>query len=424
MPQYFSTEPMKTSNNTYARLLFVLLTLLSASFTDVATASNAECGLSEFTALTHQFDSGAQWSFCWKIDNLRGLEIANVYYGAPNESPRQLLDSASIAQILFKYDADRKATAIIGESGLGDMHVAADRQQCTHGQIRQSLNQGSICTSVQDINTLTRVRRSASLRRHQLSIHAWSQFGNHFYKQQWQFSEDGELTPSMHMAGTISRFTSDARYGVEVHKPGDALQQALTTNDKLFAASASILTTWRLTFAIAGTAHNDIIEEFNFIEDGTSPNKRSLEKTKLHTEQFRRVNRRQFRAWHIRDSTISAGPAGTTKVGYYLDPQSSGHSYIAPDNRWAEYALAITNAKACEQLASNNQYTEGDCSHSLSGYVNSESLVEQPTALWFSIARHFLPSREDYPAIVPIESAFKIQPFDWSAQTPFSAQIR
>ena len=67
----------------------------------------------------HSFDSGARWSLCVSSDDRSGLSLEQVYYGAPQDEARKVLESASLAQILFKYDEDINAQHWLSEIGLG-----------------------------------------------------------------------------------------------------------------------------------------------------------------------------------------------------------------------------------------------------------------------------------------------------------------
>ncbi len=388
------------------------------------------------TLLEHQFESSASWSFCWRIDSQRGLEISNVHYGAPGEPPRQLLASAAIGQLLLKYDSDIFSAPLVSQSGLGNTKLSLLQQDCVNGQLRTNASGHSICTRVRDLNNLTRSRRSESVRRHALSIHSWSQIGTHTIEQRWQFSEDGELSPGIRLSGTISRYTNDARYGVPINDSGK------------LASSATLLSNWRLAFAIAGDAENDVVDEFNFPLSKGQEATRPLEITRLTKEQFRKVERTDFRGWRISDATLATGPTQTNPVAYYLDPQSSGLSFFNPEHRWSEADLAITRAKTCERLASDNQQaaqhiheqlnqqtylrpeqqlnqqSSQACADNLVGFVNDETLESQGKVIWFNLVRHILPRKEDYPAIGAVDASFKLIPFDWSAQSPFTAELR
>jgi len=84
--------------------------LNSSSSSETNKSDQSENSISSFT---HQFDSGARWEFCWHIDDYAGLTISNIHFGPPAEQSTKMLETASLAQILFKYDEDVVAQHIL-----------------------------------------------------------------------------------------------------------------------------------------------------------------------------------------------------------------------------------------------------------------------------------------------------------------------
>lgn len=358
--------------------------------------------------LAHQFDSGAQWNLCWHIDSNTGLTLSNLHYSAPQQTGYQILEQAALAQILFKYDQDTEAQHWLSTPGLGGKNLLQPEDfQCQQTVIKTSTE--AICSETRYLNPLTSVRRSESLKRHQWTITAWSKVGSYTIEQAWHLSEDGEITPTVRLGGSLNRFTKDSRFGSNINLPD------------VLATNASVSYTWRLHFNIAGTPLDDVIEEIEFVplqDDGV---KRKIETTTINTESQRHVKRSYFRAWQIRDSTVTASTNDVTRIGYLLDPQASGFSYISSDEAWASFDFSATRYQDCELLASENN--RENCGQNLGDYVNGESLTGAQKIVWFSLARQFLPKQEDFPNIVPRQASFKLIPFDWSASTPFTPLI-
>jgi len=379
------------------------------STSDAANSNNASASILAQNAYSHQFDSGARWDFCWHIDQQAGLTISNIHYGPPAEPSTRIMDSASLAQILFKYDEDPDANHILSSHGLGGKnHISPDTNNCATGTRHVSGNGTGICTHLRDVNTMTSVRRSAALRRHELSVRALSTVEAQTYEQVWRFSEDGQITPAVRVSGELDRFTHKQQYGSAISNWGP------------LAANAALLFTWRLDFNIGDTPFNDIVEQVEFVPHVSQVVRRSLTRQEVSTESFHKVKRTHFRGWLVRDSDLSAGPGRATRMGYYLDPQSSGFDYVSRRNNWALFDFSVTRNNECEKLASLNDSHNPECGSSLDQFVNGESLTDQNPVVWFSLARQFLPKAEDYPAITAREASFRLIPFDWSASTPFS----
>ncbi len=407
---------MICSNSIWGLMLFRGLFITIASlYTSVAFSHSCAGGLDGqgrpvlASKLEHQFDSGARWQMCWHIDPQVGLSLSNIAYGAPQEPVRKVMQSASLAQILLKYDEDKSATHVLAEHGLGlSRHRRANAVNCSDGEIHANDNEFGICVKLRNKNSLTSLRRSVSKRRHELSLYAFSIAGSQSFEQVWRFSEDGQIIPTVRLGGELDRFTYLEQYGSPVK------------NLMPFAANASLLYTWRLDFNIADTPNNDLVEQVEFVPHETDVIRRSIDISLIQLESFHKVNRQRFRGWLIKDADISSGSSGTTRIGYYLDPQSSGFDFASRTLRWANFDLAVSRKRLCERLASFNELTNAGCGNSLDDFINGESLLGEDVTVWFSLAKQFLPSAEDYPAISTKEAGFTLTPFDWSASTPFT----
>ncbi len=371
------------------------------------TAQAQSCTRGE--PLEHNFDSGAKWSLCWSVDEGAGLTVHHVAYQAPNQPLRTVLRSASVAQVLIHYDADTQPSHLLPSPGLGGNNVKAfQASDCGDGELLQNTQGQQICKRQQDLNNLTRVRNTQSIRRNELSLHSWSIINDQSLQQLWRFSEDGEITPTLIIGGIVNRYTRDARYGIKVNE------------NNLYAASASINASWRLAFAIDATSNNDLVSEIEFPAVNTDVVKRPMQKTAITTETHRIHSPENFRGWLISDADVSAGNDNVTKIGYYLDPQSSGFNFNSANRQWPNYTVSFTNEKPCEQFASNNAQAQPECANSLDSFVNNEPL--QSPVLWVNSTHRYTPSREDYPAMRTMTASIKIIPFDWSPYTTFSPE--
>lgn len=365
--------------------------------------------------VTHEFESGARWDFCLSFDTHSGLVLSNLAYGAPAEPLRQVLNEASLGQILFKYDEDLVASHVLSENAIG----ATDLMQtgpgfCDDGSwlsVPGTGNTGNVCQRHRDINNLTQVRNETPLRRRELSLHSWAQIGTLIYQSIWRLSEDGEITPALHFQGRLARYTDDARYGSPI------------AGSERLASHATVVANWRLDFDIGGDNANDRIEEIEFPGVMFEALSRPISRLPLTTESLRRVDRDLFRGWLISDSEISSAVDGVTRIGYYLDPQTSGYAYQSRRYNWPNYDLVVTRNNPCERLASFNSGRAGGCGISLDFYTNGEPIANEDFVIWFSLARHLVPRSEDYPAIGSLAAEFKMIPYDWSAYTPFNPPV-
>ena len=382
--------------------LFVIVWLLFS-----LSARANDCSVEKSGVLELPFESGAQWHVCWHIDELAGLVLSDVLYGAPDQPAIRLLDSASVAQVLVKYDEDTDPTHVLSESGLGGSHLVKPIA-CDDGELLTQPNEQQICMISRYRNVMTKVRGGDSFGRQEVILQSWSKIENSIYKQAWNLSEDGEITPSITLSGKLSRFTTDKRFGVTVHE-----QLPL-------AATSTMLVNWRLDFNINGTADNDLVDEIEFQPGTIDKTTRSMRVTPLREETARTVLRENFRGWRISDESYSSGTNNNiTRIGYYLDPRTSGYREHYYDSPWSQFDLFVTRKNDCEQLSSGNQSVYPECEDDLTGYVDEESLEHRDPVVWFSVARHFVPDAGDYPQINAFEINFSLVPFDWSAHSPF-----
>lgn len=358
--------------------------------------------------ITLAFQSGARWQLCWEVDDHSGLVISQIHYGGPAMPLRKLMDSASIAQIVFQYDEDTTASHLVSEFGLGGDHWNEAALNCTQGEWVAG-SEHSICLKQRELNLLARARHYQSLPRNEITLSSISTIGLNNFQQVWRFTEDGELKPAVVYSGEVSRYTRNANFGSKVD------------NSELFASSSTLLVNWRLEFNIDDSPNNDLVDEFNFISASASDLKKQMTIKTIENESFRKTNNTDFRGWRISDQDVSSGENGhdsPTRIGYYLDPQPSGYRLMGENAAWTEYDLALTNHQQCERLASLNNTIHQNCGANLNEFVDGELL--QTPIIWFSLTRHFTPSREDFPTIRSKPIEFSLIPFDWSASSPFS----
>ena len=385
--------------------LFVVVWLLFS-----LSARGNDCALENSSFLEVPFESGAHWQLCWHIDEHSGLVLSDVLYGAPDQPAIRLLDSASVAQVLFKYDEDIHSTHVLSESGLGgSQYLTPVTRDCYDGELLTQSDEQQICVISRYRNLMTKVRGGESFGRQEVILQSWSKIDNNIYKQAWNLSEDGEFTPSITLTGKLSRFTTDTRFGVSVHE-----QLPL-------AATATMLVNWRLDFNINGTPDNDLIDEIEFQPGTIDKATRTMQVTPLRDETARSVQREKFRGWRISDESYSSAPnSNVTRIGYYLDPRSSGYRAHYSDTPWSQFDFFVTRKNDCERLSSGNQSVYPECEDDLTGYIDEESLEHFDPVVWFSVARHFVPDAGDYPQINAFEIGFTLMPFDWSAHSPFA----
>lgn len=388
------------------------------------------------------FDSGARWELCWSIDEATGLNLHQVGYGAPGHETVRVLDSASLAQLAVHYHEDNNALPLIPAPGLGGAHHLNDHRSSCATENRVYNSRGELlCHVVANINTLTSTRRQHALRRHSATLSATSLINHRWVKQAWHLTEDGEIEPFVAVGGKINRLTYQTTFGADI---GQGRRQGST---------ADVVTVWRLNFAINNTRSDDIIETFEFypsafITDETNNNTlinatddstngvaditgephsditRDMRVHRIRTETAQFVNRQRFKGWRVRDGERLASNQPEQTIGYYLDPQTAGFVNRPLNDASLAADLVITRTRDCERIAYRNRTLNKDCADGLRDYLNNEPLDGQGISLWYSLTRSLKPTANDYPFWPLVTAQFKLVPFDWTDQSPFTPQPR
>jgi len=358
-------------------------------------ANDEEC--SNGIILTHGFDSGAAWSTCAVLDDAHGLELTSLRYRAPGDISRSVIDQIHPAQILMHHHDEVSAdaqfgVAIRGDTGLGGLSALPFDQTSCSGQILPIQSAGNIlCTTEFDTGVLAKFGGRPAIHGSRWQIEVASRRGTYVWTTSISLHEDGVVTPEISLSGTIGVDTA-------------ARATAQTT------VPATILSSWRIVFGIDGESA-DQADEFNFQLREEVGNTRPMQVSALTTEAYRKVDRKAFRGWRVRDESSGRG--------YYLDPANSGYAYSSRDLNWAQFDVAFTNSDECERHALHNSVVNGSCGSSLDDYVNGETL-DGAVTLWHQQSRIWQSRAEDRPAITSITVGFDLLPFDWSSQSPFS----
>jgi len=369
----------------FSRLL--VLTLLCLAF-NVHVHADDQC--EHGVSLTHAFDSGAAWSACAVLDDLHGLELQQLRYRAPGDIERSVIDSLHAAQILMHYHNANEAVAQIGipiqgDEGMGGASALKyDEQSCSGDILSIQTYEAVLCTTEVETGILAKFATRDALHGSRWQIEAAAQRGTLVWSTAISLHEHGVITPEINLSGVGSVFDADNNL-----------------------VPATIVTSWRTVFALDAEA-GDQAEEFDFALRNDLGNRRPLQVATLATETLRKVDRKAFRGWRVRDAESGRG--------YYLDPANSGYAYTSRTLNWPQFDVAFTRSKDCEQHALHNDQT---CGRSLDNFINGENLGDSVT-LWHQQSRVWQPRQEDSPVISSISLNFDLLPFEWTAQSPFN----
>jgi len=370
------------------------------------------------TPLQHTFDSGAQWTLCWHIDEQFGLTLSNLAYATPQNPPREIFAELHLAGILLHYDDTAQASELLSEYGMaGSNQLPLSALNCLGDIISDTESQPQLCLSLSYKNTLTRYASADILPRRKLSLIFPTKIGSLIWTHTIELTEDGVIEPAISLSGRINRFD----YNVESSNSSSANE----VRTGRFASSATILGVWRMDANIDGTPDNDVIEQIQFDPDGSLGVRRRISVEPITTASFHQVAASRFRGWRVRDTDLSAADGGSklTRVGYFLDPQSVNYRYTSQRLNWARHDFFVTENSTCEKLVNGNRQRYPHCANTLDEFIsNAGSASVRDPVMWFSLSSRFVPNSGDWPVISTRRSSFKLIPFDWSAQSPFASQ--
>lgn len=387
--------------------LLMLVVLGAWCFTTPAQAN--ECPAGE--AFEHSFDSGASWQFCVLLNDDHALELQNLHYQAPGDSSRQVLKHLHLGQVLLHFHDQENPDVLVGDYQLGGAALKTLNQGTCAGELHSIQNRTSnLCSYVRSTGLMAKYNLRPGLQGSQFRIFSVSEHQGLTFQIQVGLSEDGRIAPSVILSGKSESTTTDASYGNALVNP--------INEQTIIGTRATVLYTWRMAFALNNNDADDTVEEFNFKLEPSLGSRRPMQVSQLATETLRKKARDLFRGWRVKDINGS---------GYYLDPQNSGYGYTDWKNNWAQFDLALTTYKPCEQhsrigsliSSDNSSTTEDECIGSLDDFVSGETMANQQPVLWYSMTRVYRPKAENYPFITSMPVDFEIIPFDWTPTSPF-----
>ncbi|MEE9318847.1 MAG: hypothetical protein V3U76_00215 [Granulosicoccus sp.] len=365
-------------------MMNALFSVIFLSF--LAGVLNAECLIGE--PIQTSFDSGAAWSMCASVNVDHALQLNDIHYRAPGDTSRSVLQSLHLAQLLVHHhdqsDADAQINPLAGAALGGSQLISLNAKNCD-GDVVALIDNKHLCARKRATGILAKYSQRQALQGSEWQLYTVSRQQSLVFQIRVSFAEDGSITPAVSLSGHNDR-----------NSPG-----------------ATLLSTWRLAFALDSPA-SDQVEEYNFILMPELGNRRPLQVTPLLTETLRKVNSEQFRGWRVVDGS---------GAGYYLDPQNSGFAYTSKTMNWALFDIAITQGKPCEQHANFNRQAydsaTANCGKNLDDFVNGEALSNHDPIVWHSQTANWSMRQEDKPAISSLDMQFTILPFDWTPTSPF-----
>lgn len=387
--------------NKYTNLLIAAGALLSYH-APVVGAPNSDC---VGTQLSKTFNSGALWSFCWRIEDREGLVLSQVHYQAPGSIYRRVLGEASLSQIEAVFDDGATDPVYITTwAGLGGNNIEdLDQTDCPGGDLHSANSKQVLCTRTRKAGYL--YKYTTQRQTEVFDINTFSQVGPRNYQIRWSFHENGTIEPAVGLSGILPAVgESSSQYGWPVAANGD-IGTGFTDHYQ-----------WRLDFDLNDTPWNDMVEEISSVPTADRLRKEKVVRT-LTNETGRNLNPDYKTFWRVMDASVTH--PGIGRISYELVPmqydQSGGNSR---GESWLQNDFYFTAYKSCERHAADNR--PASCGQNTAQFINNqEDMVGQDVVVWYKQSHHYLPRSEDTNRIATRWNSFKLIPRDWNATNPY-----
>ena len=391
------------------RILAILVGFTFLHFFPLSTASAADnCADRYFISKT--FSNGAKWDMCWSHSKNQGIIYHHIYYQPKDEARRMVLAEASIAQIHVPYDDNGNRFHDVSDFGLGDDGssnnnlVSLSAAECPNGSLAYYNNKAAVCSRTIADGGASFRSGSSHRSAEQLKVFSMSKVGQYIYGIDWDFHDDGRITPSIVATGALQRLASngDEQHGWLIDSAG---RVGLSHMHNFF---------WRLDFDIDGSATNDIVQEINF---DPYQGQRYKKISTLTTERGRSVDPALMRSWLIKDGNTTNRKGH--KISYEIRLNEAGQREVGPAHEpFTAHDFYVTKASNCELFASNNAAVNNCATNNLSEFANGEQIVNQDIVAWVAVSFYHMPRAEDAPQMDAHVSGFELIPRDWHTTNP------
>ncbi|MFI1937064.1 copper amine oxidase [Streptomyces purpureus] len=361
-------------------------------------------------------DGGTTWRMCWRYDTDAGLVLDKVSYQPKSAAaPIRVLTSAKLAQIHVPYDDGKNEFDDLTGAGFGMGLQNLKPAECPGGTITP-VRVADLGT-VKGLCTTTRARGHAYRMANDQMTKVWQAQGKDLlvytvnkvawyeYITEWRFSSDGTIAANVGATGSLSPMDYNAT---------DGRGWPIGTGARSYATSHAHNVFWRLHFGLDGSP-KDRVEQFDSTVTRPTGNGGPKVKT-VRTPVTKELagDAKTMRWWRV------VSQNGKNKDGHARSYEIVPGPSATHDGRgFTRHDIYFTQARACEQFASNNIR---DCGRgapdSVDKWVNGEPLVN-PIA-WVNIGFHHIARDEDQQPMPVHWQGFQLAPRDVTAMNPLT----
>lgn len=344
-----------------------------------------------------------KWAFTWQVLPRQGVVLRQVAFDG-----RSVLKFAAVAEVFVPYDAGepRPMDQKLHPFGQNMIPLEPGADCLPGGQCRAFSADGKLVgrravVMIHEEAPSVVHMNSAGGRTRAKTLVLWSAYalGDYTYIVQWQFGEDGTITPRVGLTGKLSHFGGDETNAAEVGAP----ERAIGHVHNLFFC---------LDFDVDG--QQNTVEEFSYTPVGADRAKARGEWTALTKEGPHDLSPSTFRSWRV------VNRASKNRLGlprsYELIPGGGGIYRGARDERFAQGDLWVTKYKP-EEVPGIRLLAD-----SLPAIAGGEDVATADVVLWYMLSMHHQPRTEEWPDMPVDWVGFKIVPRDFLDKSPVEAK--
>lgn len=371
-------------------LLGSCLTIVSMQTALAAPEPTQNCPTAN--SISKTFSSGALWKMCAEMRPAEGLVLSQVYYAAPNKTPRRVLGEASLSQLEILTDNTTAPSYVVTQQGLGKNTISLTLSDCPQGNLK-FLAGKSICRSTQTYGYQYKFdnQRQGSF----FELVTSYAISSRTYSLRWRFYENGIIEPGLGISGQLTK----------------AADKSLEN----FTAHAG----WRLDFDLGTTGNDD-----QLLQVTSTPSEDRLTKAvsiDYPNKEFGANEDPEIkRFWVIRDGNTPL--EGISIPSYDIVPNNYNYSRLNSLNEpWLQKDIYVSRYNACERYATDNRLSNCPVkTNNLAKYVSNKELIgSADSVIWYRQTYHYVARNDDNGKLGTIWSSFQLVPRDWHSQNQF-----
>ncbi|WP_128981142.1 copper amine oxidase [Streptomyces roseicoloratus] len=391
-------------------------TAAAAPAAPAAPTAPAPADCSAAYRVQQKLDGGTVWRMCWRYSTDSGLILDKVTYQPPGEpAPIRVLNSAKLAQIHVPYDDGNAEYDDLTGAGFGWGLQNLKPGECPGGTITSVKvpevgKVNGLCTTTRARGHAYRMAADTGSKVWQaqgkdLLVYTVNKVGWYEYISEWRFSSDGTIGMNVGATGSLSPVDYNAT---------DGRGWPIGKGARDYATSHAHNVFWKLDFGLDGSDKGRVEQFDSKVTPPAGDGSPTVKTTRTVVTRELAGDARNMRWWRVVSDT------GKNKDGharsYEIVP---GHTHTYAGRPFTRHDVYFTQARACEQFASNNILDCGQgAPDSVDKWVNGETLKNP--AVWVNIGFHHIARDEDQQPMPVHWQGFQLAPRDVTAMNPLT----